>query len=59
MWSSSQSQSMKDAKIYDKRLKSIKNHPPIIRDSPDSKRTCIKHPGRELEFLRKRDGVLV
>ena len=50
---------MVEAKIYQQRHKSIVNHPPIVRESPDVKRNWVKHPGRELEFLRKKDGVMV
>ena len=59
MWKSSPSLAMKNAKLYNSKNMLIKNHPPILREPPDSKKTCIKHPGRELEFLRKKDGVLV
>ncbi|CAI2358841.1 unnamed protein product [Moneuplotes crassus] len=59
MWSSSQSESAKNAKIYEGSKYITKEHPPIERGGIESKRLCIKHPGRELEFLRKRDGVMV
>ena len=59
MWKSSPSQSQKNAKLYYAKDKLIKNHPGIEREAPTPRITCIKHPGRELEFLRKRDGILV
>lgn len=59
MWNSSPTKSQKNAKRYDSTNKSLQKHPPIVREAPDTKKTCIKHPGRELEFLRKKDGVLV
>lgn len=53
MWNSSPSQAQKSARKYNRDDKSLRHHPPIEREAPDVKKTCIKHPGRELEFLRK------